>query len=135
MDAPPDEQQAVAFSLARRARWREDMSAPRRGFSVDASARSLTVAGQRFEFGPVAFAVLGYLIANEGRWITQREIVERAIGSCYRNDSSVARVQIHQIRKTLGAYRSCLLGDGKRGCGYMFKLSSVIDESKFQLEA
>jgi len=92
------------------------------------SARTLRLRGQEFKFGPVAFSVVRYLVENRGRWVSQREIVERAIGSHYRQESAVARVQIHQIRKLLGEQQSCIQQDGRRGCGYRFTLDAPTGE-------
>ncbi|HTU58498.1 MAG TPA: winged helix-turn-helix domain-containing protein [Polyangiales bacterium] len=88
------------------------------------SARTLRLRGRDFKFGPVAFSVVRYLVQNRDRWVSQREIVERAMGSHYRQESAVARVQIHQIRKLLGEQQSCIQQDGRRGCGYRFTMDA-----------
>ena len=118
------DEELIAFvrALARRG---PTVSATQGGdVTLSYSARTLRLRGQEFKFGPVAFSVVRYLVENRGRWVSQREIVERAIGSHYRQESAVARVQIHQIRKLLGEYQSCIQQDGRRGCGYRFALDA-----------
>jgi DNA-binding response OmpR family regulator len=85
-------------------------------------ARALRLRNREFQFGPVGFLVISYLVTNRGRWVSQREIVERAIGVRFQPDSAVARVQVHELRKRLGEYRACIQQDGRRGCGYRFEL-------------
>jgi len=106
----------VVGALSRRGRVRY----PTAEVAIDEASRSLCLHGERFEFGPVAFMVVRYLVVNRDRWVSQRELIERAIATNYRPDSAVARVQIFQIRKVLGSRRYLIKHDGKRGCGYMF---------------
>ncbi|MEI9937249.1 MAG: winged helix-turn-helix domain-containing protein [Pseudomonadota bacterium] len=95
---------------------------------IDDDNRALYLDGERFEFGPVAFLVVRYLVTNSDRWVTQREIIERAIVTHYRPDSAVARVQIFQIRKVLGRRRNFIRHGGKRGNGYMFTTIDLVQE-------
>jgi len=119
-ESTPEERDAVIAALLRRGPLRSDGG---HQVVLNESGRSLSLRGEQFKFGPVAFAVVRHLVLNRGRWVSQREIVEQAIGTHYRADSAVARVQVHQIRKTLGHYRSCIQQEGNRGCGYMFSLA------------
>ena len=124
-----EERDAVVSAMARRGALRSltHGSQP----MLNDSARTLFFCGESFKFGPVAYSVVRYLVMNQNVWVSQREIIEHAIATHYRPDSSVARVQIHQIRKVLGAYRWCIQQDGKRGCGYMFS----VDEPSVALGA
>jgi len=116
---------AIVRALNRRGSLRQF----RGGVILDEKSRTLHLRGRTFEFGPVAFAVVRHLVDNRERWVSQREIVEVAIGTHYRADSAVARVQIFQIRRTLGDYRRCVKHDGRRGCGYMFTLKELDEEA------
>jgi len=123
-DCTATEIEAVVRALARRGR----ICTAAAEIEIDEASRSIFLDGARFEFGPVAFLVMRYLVVNRDRWVSQREIIERAIATHYRSDSAVARVQIFQIRKVLGSRRDLIRRDGKRGCGYMFTLAEPVDE-------
>lgn len=123
-DCCPREIEATVRALARRAR----ISEANADFVIDENGRSVYLEGRWFAFGPVAFSVVRYLIENRDRWVSQREIIEQAIGTHYRADSAVARVQIFQIRRLLGPSRNVIRHSGRRGCGYMFTLKAEICE-------
>jgi len=123
-NCPATELEAIVSALSCRGRIRHSMVE----VEVEEHSRSLYLDGQRFEFGPIAFLVVRYLVVNRDRWVSQREIIEQAIGTHYRADSAVARVQIFQIRKVLGSHRNFIKHGGKRGCGYMFTVTDSADE-------
>ena len=118
---PGEEIDAVLGALSRRGRLRHATA----DVEINEANRSISVKGEPFEFGPVAFLVVRYLVQKRGQWVSQKELVEKAIGTYYRPDSAVARVQVFQIRKTLGHRRNLIRHAGKRGCGYMFVANSA----------
>ncbi|MET0791640.1 MAG: hypothetical protein ABW061_08990 [Polyangiaceae bacterium] len=121
-DCGADERDAVVRALLRRGEPRNPTSSD---ILLDDSAKTLSIFGDAFRFGPVAYSVVRHLVMNRERWVSQREIIEIAIATHYRPDSAVARVQIYQIRRVLGPYRSCIRHDGNRGCGYMFSTQDL----------
>jgi DNA-binding response OmpR family regulator len=118
IECSDDELEAVLGALIRRGRQyplRDDAE-----LELEPATRTLELWGARFHFGPVAFRVLCLLVENRDRWSHKDQIIKSALGTCHRPDSSVVRVQIHQLRRVLGPYRECIQSDPLGGRGYMF---------------
>jgi DNA-binding response OmpR family regulator len=122
-DCGPDELASWLRALCRRGPSRWDLGAPE--LELTDAARALRIRGTSFHFGPVAFRVIRYLVENRDHWVSQREIIEKALRTHHAAESSVVRVQIHQIRKIMGSYRDCVRLSSQRGCGYTFTLSHL----------
>lgn len=86
---------------------------------LDGATRTLRMADRRFQFGPVAFAILSHLVSRRNQWVSQAELLA-VIGTSHQADCSSARWHIHQLRRALGAHRDCIVRDARSGRGYMF---------------
>jgi DNA-binding response OmpR family regulator len=62
------------------------------------------------------FKICQYLIQHRERWVPDPEL--RALLTAAHSSNSLVRVHMHQIRRALGRYRSCL--QSKRLLGYRF---------------
>lgn len=65
------------------------------------------------------FKICQYLIQHRGRWVADAEL-RVVLNPLARSSNSLVRVHMHQIRRALGPYRSCL--QSKRLLGYRFVL-------------
>ncbi len=95
---------------------------------LDSSSRTLLIHSSKFRFGPTAFQVVRYLVEHRDCWVSQRELVELAIGARFYPDCSVARVHVHQIRRRLGPYAPCIPRERGNGGGYLFSLTAAADQ-------
>lgn len=92
---------------------------------LEPSSRILQIRSFRFRFGPTAFLIVRYLVEHRNRWVSQQELVERAIGTPYYPDCTLARVHVHQIRRQLGSLGHCIKRSPRNGGGYYFSLNEL----------
>jgi len=68
---------------------------------MDFESRQLTVRGQEVHLTPKEFDVLKYLIANQGKPLTHRRILQSVWGPDYGEETENLRVVINQLRKKI----------------------------------
>jgi two-component system, OmpR family, KDP operon response regulator KdpE len=70
-------------------------------FSVDFEERRVTVAGEQVHLAPKEFEVLRYLVANQGRPVSHRRLLQSIWGPEYGEETENLRVVINQLRKKI----------------------------------
>ena len=71
--------------------------------TLDFESRRLTVRGQEVHLTPKEFDVLKHLIANQGKPLTHRRILQSVWGPDYGEETENLRVVINQLRKKIEA--------------------------------
>jgi two-component system, OmpR family, KDP operon response regulator KdpE len=71
--------------------------------SIDFEARTVTVRGNDVHLTPKEFDVLKHLIANQGKPLTHRRLLQAVWGPDYGEETENLRVVINQLRKKLEA--------------------------------
>jgi two-component system KDP operon response regulator KdpE len=71
--------------------------------SVDFEARTVTVRGRDVHLTPKEFDVLKHLVANQGKPLTHRRLLQAVWGPDYGEETENLRVVINQLRKKLEA--------------------------------
>jgi len=69
--------------------------------SVDFELRRVTVAGEEVHLAPKEFEVLRHLIANQGKPVTHRRLLQIVWGPEYGEETENLRVVINQLRKKI----------------------------------
>jgi two-component system KDP operon response regulator KdpE len=70
-------------------------------FSVDFESRRVTVAGEDVHLAPKEFEVLKELIANQGKPVSHRRLLQSVWGPEYGEETENLRVVINQLRKKI----------------------------------
>src|SRR5271169_2114854 len=70
-------------------------------FSVDFEQRRVTVAGEEVHLAPKEFEVLKQLIANQGKPVSHRRLLQSVWGPEYGEETENLRVVINQLRKKI----------------------------------
>jgi two-component system KDP operon response regulator KdpE len=70
-------------------------------FSVDFESRRVTVSGEEIHLAPKEFDVLKQLIANQGKPLTHRRLLQAVWGPDYGEETENLRVVINQLRKKI----------------------------------
>jgi len=70
-------------------------------FSVDFEIRQVTVSGEEVHLAPKEFEVLKQLIANQGKPLTHRRLLQAVWGPDYGEETENLRVVINQLRKKI----------------------------------
>jgi two-component system, OmpR family, KDP operon response regulator KdpE len=72
-----------------------------RDLVVDFDRRQVTVAERPIELTPTEFDLLGVLVQNAGKVITQRQLIHKVWGAAYEDESRLLRVNISNLRKKI----------------------------------
>jgi two-component system KDP operon response regulator KdpE len=72
-----------------------------RELSVDFEQRRVTVGGEVVHLAPKEFEVLRYLIANQGKPVSHRRLLQAIWGPEYGDETENLRVVINQLRKKI----------------------------------
>jgi two-component system, OmpR family, KDP operon response regulator KdpE len=72
-----------------------------RDLSVDFETREVTVRGQSVHLTPKEYEVLKFLIANQGKPLAHRRILQAVWGPDYGDETENLRVVINQLRKKI----------------------------------
>jgi two-component system KDP operon response regulator KdpE len=72
-----------------------------RDFTVDFDARRVTVGGQEVHLAPKEFEVLRHLIAQQGKPVSHRRLLQAVWGPEYGEETENLRVVINQLRKKI----------------------------------
>ncbi len=70
-------------------------------FTLDFESRQLTVRGQEVHLTPKEFEVLKHLVANQGKPLTHRRLLQSVWGPEYGEETENLRVVINQLRKKI----------------------------------
>jgi two-component system, OmpR family, KDP operon response regulator KdpE len=70
-------------------------------FSVDFELRQVSVSGEEVHLAPKEFEVLKQLIANQGKPLTHRRLLQAVWGPDYGEETENLRVVINQLRKKI----------------------------------
>lgn len=68
---------------------------------IDLGAATVTRAGERVHLTPREWAVLQLLVANRGKLITQRQLLQTVWGPAYQEETQYLRVYMAQLRRKL----------------------------------
>ncbi len=68
---------------------------------VDFDRRQVTLAGKVIDLTPTEFDLLGILIQNAGKVVTQRQLIHKVWGAAYEDESRLLRVNISNLRKKI----------------------------------
>src|SRR5258708_8206597 len=71
--------------------------------TIDFEAREITVRGQVVHLTPKEYDVLKYLIANQGKPLAHRRLLQAVWGPDYGDETENLRVVINQLRKKIEA--------------------------------
>ena len=89
------------------------------GLSVDYTARTVTVDGERVDLSLKESELLFYLIKNRGIALTRDRLLSEVWGYDYYGDDRTLDTHIKLLRRKLGQYGSCIVT--LRGVGYRFE--------------
>lgn len=70
-------------------------------FTVDFESRRVVVSGEEVHLAPKEFEVLRHLIANQGKPVTHRRLLQIVWGPEYGDETENLRVVINQLRKKI----------------------------------
>ncbi|HAJ38420.1 MAG TPA: DNA-binding response regulator [Chloroflexi bacterium] len=92
-------------ALLRRTGWAKEAATPvvfsDERLQIDLEARRVTVAGKPIRLTATEFQLLAYLVANAGRVLTFRQILENVWGWEYQDDTQFARLYTWRLRQKL----------------------------------
>lgn len=71
--------------------------------NVDFSARRVSVRGKEIHLTPKEFELLRQLVANQGRPLSHRRLLQAVWGPDYGDESEYLRVTVNQLRKKIEA--------------------------------
>ncbi len=94
--------------------------------SINFDSHEVLLSGTRVKLTPLEYQILSELVRNEGRVITNRDLLEKAWGSEYVNDFSYIKKYIYRLRSKLepGVSNPQMLVN-ERGTGYKFVRPAV----------
>lgn len=91
--------------------------------AADRTTRRIRVRDVEAHVSPRQFAIFVCLAEHREHWVHSDEIIATVAGTHHASATSLVRVQIHALRKALGAARGCIRCDGHRR--YMLTLGRV----------
>lgn len=91
----------VALRHAARSGAHQDSVFRSGDLAVDLERREVTVAGRRVHLTPTEYALLGALIADAGRVLTDRSLLQRVWGPEYGSEDHYLHVYMARLRKKL----------------------------------
>ncbi|MCW4353578.1 response regulator [Hoyosella sp. YIM 151337] len=71
--------------------------------SIDLGARLVKKNGEDVHLTPTEWSILGLLVRNKGRLVTQKQILREVWGPSYNNETHYLRVYMAQLRRKLEA--------------------------------
>ena len=83
---------------------------------IDALARSITRGSASAVLSPTNFRLLLYFVEHSGRWISESRIIGDVFGTHHAPGSSIVRVHVCSLRKTVEAFG--LHVEHRRQAGY-----------------
>lgn len=70
-------------------------------FQVDLAAKQVTRHGERVHLTPTEWGILEILVRNEGKLVSQKEILNSVWGPTYLGQSNYLRVYLASLRRKL----------------------------------
>lgn len=113
-----EELEARVRTLLRRTFIQREPQVQVGALTLDTTAREITACGSALPLTPKEFAILEHLMLNQGRWISQEELVEHVWDTDANPFSNSIRTHVSSLRRKL---RACLDDDPiqtKVGRGY-----------------
>lgn len=90
-----------------------------RGMSIDYTARTVTINGERIQLSPKEYELLAYLSKNAGIALTREQLLRNVWGYDFFGDDRTLDTHIKLLRRNLGEYASYIVT--LRGVGYRFE--------------
>jgi two-component system KDP operon response regulator KdpE len=91
----------IRAALRRRVPAGQDVAFHSKNFSVDFEARRVTARGEHVHLTPKEFELLRHLVANAGKPMTHRRLLQAVWGPDYGDEPEYLRVMINQLRKKI----------------------------------
>jgi two-component system KDP operon response regulator KdpE len=91
----------IRAALRRRSPQGQLASFSTKDLSIDFEARQVTVKGRDVHLTPKEFELLRHLVANAGKPITHRRLLQAVWGPDYGDEPEYLRVMINQLRKKI----------------------------------
>jgi DNA-binding response OmpR family regulator len=86
-----------------------------RDLNIDTRRRTVAVGGRNVELSPLEYRLLRYLVHNQGRVVSQGELIDHVYGGDHEPDSNAVEVLVGRLRRKVGAET---IGT-RRGHGYI----------------
>lgn len=83
--------------------------------NIDTRRRTVAVAGRNVDLSPLEFRLLRYLMHNQGRVVSQGELIDHIYGSDREPDSNAVEALIGRLRRKVGTETIAT----RRGHGYV----------------
>lgn len=83
--------------------------------NIDTRRRTVVVAGRNVDLSPLEFRLLRYLVHNQGRVVSQGELIDHIYGSDREPDSNAVEALIGRLRRKVGTETIAT----RRGHGYV----------------
>jgi two-component system KDP operon response regulator KdpE len=118
----PIELLARCKALLRRARgegFNREQTVTIDELTVNFTSHEVFLSGQQVKITPIEFGILSELVRNEGRLVTNHDLLDRVWGEEYARDSSLIKTYVYRLRSKLessDAGHHLILNE--RGCGY-----------------
>lgn len=89
------------------------------GLTVDFTARTVSIDGERVELSPKEYDLLFYLVRNKNIALTRENLITGVWGYDFYGDDRTLDTHIKLLRRSLGKYASLIVT--LRGVGYRFE--------------
>lgn len=89
------------------------------GLSVDMTARTVTIDGERVDLSPREYDLLFFLIKNKNIALTREKLICEVWGYDFYGDDRTLDTHIKLLRRSLGEYSYLIVT--LRGVGYRFE--------------
>lgn len=86
-----------------------------RDLNIDTRRRTVAVGGRNVELSPLEYRLLRYLVHNQGRVVSQGELIDHVYGGDHEPDSNAVEVLVGRLRRKVGTET---IGT-RRGHGYI----------------
>ncbi len=90
------------------------------GLHIDFTARTVSVDEKRIDMTPKEYALLCYMVQNEGIALTREQLIKDVWGYDFYGDDRTLDTHIKLLRRSLGTYSTCIIT--LRGVGYRFEI-------------
>jgi DNA-binding response OmpR family regulator len=111
---------ARVFALVRRGRYTYDDRSDYR-LEVDPNAGNVTIDGAAFALKGKRFDIFVYLAQNRDRWVKSEELLKNVFETHHRSDTSLVRVHVHRLKRSLGALGWLVQSEERRGYRISFQ--------------
>lgn len=107
------------LSRRREAAVKENDKVQFEGLSIDYTARTVTIDGQRIDLSPKEYELLFFLTKNKNIALSRERLLTEVWGYDYFGDDRTLDTHIKLLRKSLGEYQKFIVT--VRGVGYRFE--------------